>query len=250
MGKLKIEVLPLLINDAPIDKQEKEEFRTRWSLPIRTIAFFLVLSFFGEQVLWAADSDSAFKLRREKTEQDSKFLPRYLLEQQQKHEEFIQQKIDNDSLSRSLEDDLTFRLRSRRSEFEEPERRIGAADSEGELIQFTLSKETDENGSPRYVNIYEYHGRELWRITQYNATGKDISLYTGNAREMEGEENEKFKGGFTDFNKAGLSDDMIRSETYFEGTGKDRRVKLVLSGFENNIPSRVAYYHYDGKTLK
>src|SRR3989338_7534333 len=130
---------------------EKEKpFKSHWRIGMKVIASLLVITFLGREFIYAADP-SSFKLQREK-EKESKYLPRYLLEQQKKHEDFIQQKDDQESLSRSLEDDFTRRLRRKKPLFDDERRRIGVGGGAGEPLQYTLGDE-DEDGRPTTLNL-------------------------------------------------------------------------------------------------
>src|SRR3989338_4345095 len=124
------------------------QFKSRYSVRLRFISVFVILSFISHDVVRAED----FRLQRER-QKDGKFLPRYLLEQQKNHEEFIQQKEDSSNLQRSLDAELTARLRAKKKKFEDDDRRRGGS-SDGPL-QYTLGDE-DENGEPTTLNEYEY----------------------------------------------------------------------------------------------
>src|SRR3989338_7545218 len=229
---------------------EKEKpFKSRRRIGIKVISSLLVLTFLSREIIFAADP-STFKLQREK-EKESKYLPRYLLEKQQKHEDFIQAKEDQESLSRSLEDDFTKRLRKKKPLFDDERRRIGVGGGAGEPLQYTLGDE-DEDGRPTTLNLYEYKDGRLEKIVQYDVSGVDVSRYISASRELEGEDGKKFKGGFDDFDKQGLSDGNIVSESYFEGEGENRRVAYVLSAFDDETgkAAQVSLYSYSGEALK
>ncbi|MGH7198413.1 MAG: hypothetical protein ACREH5_06725, partial [Candidatus Omnitrophota bacterium] len=214
---------------------------------MRVIALLVISSFFAREAVWAADP-SGFQLSREK-KKEGKFLPRYLLEQQQKHEDFIQKKQDETSITGSLEDDFTARMRKKKAFFEDDRRRGGAGEGR---MEYTLGDE-DANGNPTTLNIYEYADNgDLSRIVQYDVSGVDISQYVDAAEEIEGTDGKKFKGGFENFNKASLTDDMIVGISYFEGEGEDRRVSHTLGGFEDetNEATQISVYEYDGGVLK
>src|SRR3989338_2193981 len=186
-----------------IETLEEKPFKSRWPLWVKGISVLIISSFLFTEVASAADPNS-FQLKRER-DKESKFLPRYLLEQQQKHEDFIQQKEDQSNLAKSLEDEFTARMRKKKPLLEDDKRRGGTGDNN--ILQYTLA-DPDENGNPTTLNVYEYTGNNLTKITQYDVSGVNISQYVSGAQEIEGEDGEKFKGGYQDFHKAGLTDDM------------------------------------------
>ena len=102
---------------------EEKPFKSRWPLWVKGVSVLVVSSFLFTEVASAADP-SGFQLKRER-EKESKFLPRYLLEQQQKHEDFIQQKEDQSNLAKSLEDEFTQRMRKKKPFLEDDRRRGG-----------------------------------------------------------------------------------------------------------------------------
>ena len=81
----------LIVNEKP--------FKSRWTLGMKVVSTVVVGTFLFRDLVWAADPSSF--LQREK-DKESQFLPRYLLEQQMKHEDFIQQKEDISNLTQSL----------------------------------------------------------------------------------------------------------------------------------------------------
>ena len=79
---------------------DEKAFKSRWRLRMKVVAMLIVATFLFREASWAIDP-TGFKLQRER-QKEGKFLPRYLLEQQQKHEEFVQHKEDLSDLSKSL----------------------------------------------------------------------------------------------------------------------------------------------------
>src|SRR3989338_3788266 len=232
-----------------IEKTEEIPFKSRWPLWIKSVSILVIASFFYSDVVRAADPTS-FQLQIER-QKESKFLPRSLLEQQKKHEDFIQRKEDQSNLSKSLEDEFTQRMRKKKPFLEDDRRRGGSGD--GGRLEYTLD-DYNEEGEPMTLNDYVYdENGNLEKIVQYDVSGVNVSQYVGAAQEIEGKDGQKFKGGFQDFNKASLTDDMIVSESYFEGEGDNRKVAYVLSGFEDgtNKPTLISIYARDGSgTLK
>ena len=173
-----------------INALEEKPFKSRWPLWVKGVSIFVIGSFLFTEVASAADP-SGFQLKRER-EKESKFLPRYLLEQQQKHEDFIQQKEDQSNLAKSLEDEFTQRMRKKKPFLEDDRRRGGTGENNN--LQYTLG-DPDENGDPTTLSVYEYAGGKLVKITEYDVSGVDISQYVSGAQETKGKEWEKFKGG-------------------------------------------------------
>src|SRR3989338_4158112 len=159
-----------------IETLEEKPFKSRWPLWVKGISVLVIGSFLFTEVASAADPNS-FQLKRER-DKESKFLPRYLLEQQQKHEDLIQQKEDESNLAKSLEDQFTERMRKKKPLLEDDRRRSGTVDSN--ILQYTLD-DPDENGNPATLSVYEYAGGQLLKITQYDVSGRDISKYTSSA---------------------------------------------------------------------
>ncbi|MBI4353083.1 MAG: hypothetical protein HY593_04060, partial [Candidatus Omnitrophica bacterium] len=218
---------------------------------MRAVSLVVAMAFLTSDCLWAAEPSSLFELKREKEKQESKFLPRYLLEQQRKHEEFMQRREDLSDLARSLEDEFTERMRSRKKPLFEDDRRRGGGEGGAGRLEYTLT-DSDEGGRPTTLNLYEYEGDNLARIVQYDVTDAGIQHFIDSAREIEGRDGDKFLGGFQNFQKQGLSDAMIASITYFKGEGDQRRTSHVFGGFEDdtNLPTQLSLYQYEGEALK
>src|SRR3990167_4190796 len=148
-----------------IEKTEEIPFKSRWPLWIKSVSILVIASFFYSDVVRAADPTS-FQLQRER-QKESRFLPRYLLEQQKKHEDFIQKKEDESNIAKSLEDDFTQRMRKKKPLLEDDRRRGGAGSGEGKDLEYTLSDENEE-GIPTTLNLYEYKDGKLLKIVQYD----------------------------------------------------------------------------------
>ncbi|PIU40399.1 MAG: hypothetical protein COT00_01875, partial [Candidatus Omnitrophica bacterium CG07_land_8_20_14_0_80_50_8] len=225
---------------------EVKPFKSRWPLWVKIISIIIIFNFASREIVFAADP-SGF-LQREK-QKDSKFLPRYLLEQQQKHEYFIQGQQDRYDLANSTIDDFMRRLRKKKP-FLDDERRRGGGPP-GDKLQYTLS-DPNEDGTPTTLDVYEYAGDKLLKIVKYDVTGVDISQYIQNVKDIEGKDGEKFKGGYVDLKKVSLTDEMILEESYFEGDGTDSHLAYVLSGFEDgtNEPTEMSVYKYSDGVLQ
>jgi len=229
------------MTNEPLNEIEEKEFKSRWRFRMRAIAAVLVLSFFYEQVLWAAGDPSSLKKdkRKELTEQMG-YLPTYLQKRNQQALQNIREKEDLNNLANLLEDQFTARMRTKKAPFEDDDRRRGGGD--GGQLTYTLG---DNNTT---INIYEYKDDKLYRIKTYEADGV-ISDLIASAQEIETKDKdkkEKLMGGFTAVSPGRFSPERQISETYFEGEGENRHAAYILTGFVAGKATQITFNEYDG----
>lgn len=216
----------------------------------------MVLTAFTLQDFSHAADDLLGNRIRKQSSDEKKFLPRYLLQQQQKQEDLINRKNEGFDLGDSLDSDLTNRLRKRKQTEEEDPRR-SAAQEPGERPDFELS-DFDEEGNPQELTIYEYEGdgasRRLKRTTSYDIRGMDSGRWMAAGREVSGENGKK---SFQGFSKIGMEDikeeleDRKRSVSHFTGEAGSEKISYVESGFdENGHAGIIDKYSYAGGALK
>ncbi|MEE9500340.1 MAG: hypothetical protein V3V42_03485, partial [Candidatus Omnitrophota bacterium] len=186
---------------------------------------------------------------REEQEQSGTFAPDYLKRQQSKHEEIIRQKEDMDELVQ----DLLSRKRRPREEEELPlkkKRTVGAQEyeqREGKPLKYSLT-DFDGLGNPNQLNVYDYNeDGSLKSITSYDITEKDISMWTGDAEEIETKEDGKFIFGSFDkeADLTGLSNDDTINVVYYKGQKGEEIIDYILSGFYEDKATQITIYDYD-----
>src|SRR3989338_3848922 len=232
------------------ETQEIKPFKSRWPIWIKTVSILVIGTFLFSDVARAADS---FQLQRDRDKKDAGFLPRYLKNQQDKHEEFIQQQNDGDRLANSLDDELTAQIRqlNKKKQYEDEQRRSGFGGG-GDLMMAT-GTDIGTDGQASTINVYFYGGAgELERIESFDAVGSAYAQsYLGGAEFTKGEDGEEgFFAGFEEVNIGDLGEDRRVSITYFDGAGKDRSTSHVISGFVDGKATQVSVYGYQDGLLR
>ncbi|MBU1851318.1 MAG: hypothetical protein KJ995_02810, partial [Candidatus Omnitrophica bacterium] len=222
---------------------------------MKVVACVVAFVFFVQQIGFAdvfrrrQTGSLAGRLLSSSSEQDqqNKFAPAYLKRQQQKHEEIIRQKMDQEELIGKVR----FKTKQQKPEEAVPLKKKRSSASGGG-IYFTL-EDYDRAGAPRQLNAYTYQdgnarGR-LKEMVSYDISKMDSGTWTGQAKEIENDDGDKFMGSNTPLQGAdSLTEQRIIRKTVYGGEKGDEKVDYVLSGYnDEGIATEVTVYDYGKK---